>query len=298
MKSLSTALQDHLNTGTTTLCLCWRIETVAGDVIGFTEHDEDLTFNSTTYEALSAFRPSQIAQSLGLSVDNTEAVGAVSSDNFSEQDIIDGVYDKAEFQLILVNWQDVSERTILMAGTIGEIKREKTQFNIELRSLADQLSQVTGRTYSRYCDVELGSTRCGKDVSGAAYTGTGTITAIDATGRFITLSGIGSYSDGWFTFGKITFTSGDLDTRIFDIKKHTVTGSTVVVELWRKPSRLPAVGDTTSVRAGCDKLFATCRDKFSNGVNHQGFYLMPGQDKVAQYVNQGEGGMDGGSLFN
>lgn len=298
MKTFSTPFQAHLDSGTTTMCMCWRLERLDGTIIGFTEHDNDLTFDSVTYEALSAFRPSMIAQSLGLSVDNSEAVGAISSDNFAEQDIVDGVYDGAEFQMILVNWQDVSQRTIALAGTIGEIKRMKTEFNIELRSLVDKLSQVTGRTYSRYCDVDFGSTRCGIDATSATYTGTGAITQVDATGRFFILSGVDTYADDWFTYGKVMMTSGDLNTRVFDIKKHTLVDGVVTIELWRRPSQLPSVADTVSIVAGCDKLFATCRDKFNNAINHQGFYLMPGQDRLAQYVNQGEGGMDGGSLFN
>ena len=44
MKSLSPALAAHLATGTTTLAYCWRVTRRDGTVLGFTEHDRDLTY--------------------------------------------------------------------------------------------------------------------------------------------------------------------------------------------------------------------------------------------------------------
>ena len=58
------------------------------------------------------------------------------------------------------------------------------------------------------------------------------------------------------------------------------------------------VGDTVRLTPGCDKSFATCRDKFSNGVNFQGFPHMPGTDDLLQVVEAGAPKrFDGGSLF-
>ena len=39
MKTLSPALQAHLDSGATTLAWCWRIERADGVVFGFTDHD-------------------------------------------------------------------------------------------------------------------------------------------------------------------------------------------------------------------------------------------------------------------
>ena len=41
-----------------------------------------------------------------------------------------------------------------------------------------------------------------------------------------------------------------------------------------------AIGDAYSVHAGCDKLLATCRDKFSNVINFRGFPHVPGLDRM------------------
>ena len=58
-----------------------------------------------------------------------------------------------------------------------------------------------------------------------------------------------------------------------------------------------AAGDTFVVTAGCDKRFATCRDRFDNVVNFRGFPHIPGNDFVMRYAVPGEPGNDGGSLL-
>ena len=49
-----------------------------------------------------------------------------------------------------------------------------------------------------------------------------------------------------------------------------------------------AAGDAFTLRAGCDKQFATCRAKFANAVNFRGFPHMPGDDFVLSYATQGD----------
>ena len=57
MKQLSPSLQSHLDTGATTLAWCWRVTRGDGAVLGFTDHDRDLTFDGTTFEAATGFTP-------------------------------------------------------------------------------------------------------------------------------------------------------------------------------------------------------------------------------------------------
>ena len=54
-----------------------------------------------------------------------------------------------------------------------------------------------------------------------------------------------------------------------------------------------AVGDTFVVTAGCDKRFATCRDRFNNAANFRGFPHIPGNDFIIRIPNAGEPGNDG-----
>ena len=42
------ALQAHLDSGTTTLCHCWRVTLKSVRQLGFTDHDVALDFDGTT----------------------------------------------------------------------------------------------------------------------------------------------------------------------------------------------------------------------------------------------------------
>ena len=44
-------LQAHLDSGATTLCTCWRVIRNDGSPLGSTDHDRDLEFDGTTFEA-------------------------------------------------------------------------------------------------------------------------------------------------------------------------------------------------------------------------------------------------------
>jgi uncharacterized phage protein (TIGR02218 family) len=44
-------------------------------------------------------------------------------------------------------------------------------------------------------------------------------------------------------------------------------------------------GDLYSITPGCDRAFATCRDRFHNQVNFRGEHLLPGTDQIMLYPN-------------
>ena len=68
------------------------------------------------------------------------------------------------------------------------------------------------------------------------------------------------------------------------------------MELWLQMPKVISPNDSFIVTAGCDKVFETCRGKFSNGVNFQGFPHMPGNDFVAFYPNRNDGNNDGSPI--
>ena len=78
VKTLSLGLQAHLDGRATKMCYCWKLTRTDGVVQGFTDHDNPLSFDSVTYIAYAGFTATQVAQSLGLAVDNLEVEGALS----------------------------------------------------------------------------------------------------------------------------------------------------------------------------------------------------------------------------
>ncbi len=294
MKTLPTGLRESLDSGATTLCRCWRLKRADGAVLGFTDHDEDVSFDGVTYRAASGLTASAIDQSLGLNVDGLEVQGALMDEALTEDDLAAGLFDNARITVFLVDWRNVDERVILFAGSIGEVSRGETHFAAEIRGLAHALNQPRGRLFQRACDAVLGDARCGVDIDADAYRGTGTVTHVSDR-RSFRASGLESFAADWFTRGRLAWESGANAGSVMEVKVHDLTAGGAVVELWEPMVAEIAVGDTFAVTAGCDKTWKTCRERFGNGVNFRGFPFMPGNDWVTSYPNRGEGN-DGGKL--
>lgn len=286
MKTLPPGLAAHLASGTTTLAWCWRLTRRDGTRQGFTDHDRDIVFDGTTFEAAAGFTASEIKDAVGLSVDNLEVESALSSEGLSEQDLAAGLYDDARVEIFRVNWQAPEERVLMRSGSLGEVRRAGIAFAAEVRGLAHYLQQPKGRLFQFGCDADLGDQRCGINLNSPAYRGTGTIDSVASARRF-TAAGLGAFADGWFTRGLATFTSGANNGRAVEIKRHTFSDGMVTLELWQEPGEMLAVSDTFTVTAGCDKQLQTCRAKFANVVNFRGFPHMPGNDFVTSFARPG-----------
>ena len=294
MKSLSPALQSHLDDGTTTLSWCWRISRSDGVALGFTDHDRALTFDGTDFEPESGFAASEIRAGSDLAVDAQDATGVLTSDRITETDILDGRWDNAAVELWRVNWADTSQRVLLRRGAVGQIRRGRMAFVAEVRSLAHVLGQTVGRTFQAGCDACLGDARCGIDLENAIYKGMGVITDLLRDRAFMA-SGLAGFDPGWFTSGTLTWTSGANTGRVTEVLAHGLDGSIATLTLLEAPVRTIAEGDGFIARAGCDKRIATCSAKFANTANFRGFPNIPGQDAVLRYASQ-DGGHEGNVL--
>lgn len=294
MKSLSPELQAHLDSGATTLCTCWKLTRRDGLVLGFTDHDRALSFDGVAFEAVSGMTATAMETTAGLSVDNLDVLGALTSGRLSEADLAAGLFDDAEVEIWRVNWQAPAQRVLLRKGHLGEVSRGRGEFRAEVRGLAHRLNQPVGRIYQYTCDAEIGDVRCGVDLTAPAFRGTGTVTALrDA--RILEAAGLDGYAAGWFTAGLLTVSDGPNAGLALEVRRHWREDAATLLEVWQAlPAGLdPGTGVTVS--AGCDKSFATCKAKFANHLNFRGFHLMPGNDFVTSYPRRGEG-HGGGAL--
>lgn len=285
MKSLSPAFQAHLDSGATTLCWCWRVTRRTGEKLGFTDHDRDLVFDGTTFEAATGFTASDIRSSIGLSVDDLEVESALISSRLSEAALSAGDFDAATVENFRVNWNDPAQRVLMRQGALGEVRRTGTAFRAEVRGLAHQLQQPKGRLFQYACDAELGDTRCGVNANTAANRGTGTISSTTGD-RSFAVSGLAAFAAGWFTRGLLTMTSGANVGRASEVKRHSVSKNIVRIELWQSLGATPVAGGSFIITAGCDKQLATCRDKFGNTTNYRGFPHMPGNDFLSNPIGE------------
>ena len=295
MRVVPPALQAKLDSGATTLCRCYVMRRADGVMLGFTDHDEDIDIGGTLCRAGTGLSASEVTTRLGMAIDGTEVVGALSDDALTEDDLAAGRYDGASVETWLVDWSEPVLRVLLSKDSLGEVRRESQAFSAELRSAMARLNMETGRLYTATCSADLGDARCTVALGGPTLTGSGIVVALQGASTFAA-SGLGSYADGWFTAGKLTFTSGANDGHAVEVKSHRAAGGVVTITLWQAAPQPIAPGDTFTVSAGCDKRFATCRDRFSNALNFRGFPHIPGNDFVMRYPNQGEPGNTGGSL--
>ncbi len=286
MKTLSPALSAHLASGATTLAWCWRLTRADGSRLGFTDHDRDLAFGDTTFEAASGFTASEIKDSLGLATDNLDVDGALSSATLDEIDLAAGIYDGARVEIWRVNWADPAQRVLMRSGSLGEVSRSGAAFTAEIRGLAQELQQPKGRLYQYACDADLGDARCGIDLTNPTYHATGIVIAAPST-RFLTAELPDAFDEDWFSRGRLTVTSGANAGRSQEIRRHVNSGNAATFELWQRFARPISVGDAIAVMAGCDKHFATCRAKFNNTVNFRGFPHIPGSDALSAIAKPG-----------
>lgn len=291
MRGVSAELQARLETGTTFMCRCWLLKRRDGTEFGFTDHDQDLSFDNIEFKAGSGLDTSVMEASTGLSVDNGQAVGALSDVGLTEAEIMGGKYDGAEVWQWQVDWQKSELRILLFRGFLGEIRRGKAAFEAELRGIAEVLNQPLGRSYLRECDRVLGDAKCRVDTDDPAFSAE--VSVLDMTAdREFSFSGLGGFPDGWFADGVIRWTSGANAGALSLIKLDNGGGLLETAEEIRLDVQ---IGDTAQVIAGCDKRGEMCRVKFDNFMNFRGFPHMPGEDWVTAHPASGEA-HDGGSL--
>ena len=295
MRIIPSALQTKLSSGATTLCRCWILTRRDGVIQGFTDHDRDVMLNDVMCRADTGFAGSEAVARLGLSVDGIEVSGVLSDGSLNEDALAAGRYDVAQVDMYIADWSEPSLHVLMSRGHIGEVRREGRAFAAEMRGLADALNTETGRLYTPTCAADVGDARCGVAIDDPLYRGEGAVSALNGVSVFAA-SGLSGFDEGWFTGGRLSFTSGANDGDAMEVKRHRVQDCLVIIELWQTMAHAVAPGDVFAVTAGCDKRFATCRDRFDNVLNFRGFPHIPGNDFLMRYASDGEPGHNGQSL--
>ena len=279
-------LSARLAAGEGRVATCWRLERRDGVVLGFTDHDRDLTFDGVVFRASSGLRPFALERSTGGSTDTSQAAGALSASAITEADILAGKYRGAEIVQWLVDWSDPAVRFIQMRAHVGEVRQGNGGFEAELLSLSDAFNTPVGRSYLKTCDVEFGSAKCSVDTDDPAWRTNGTVGGVEDRKSFL-FDDAGGFAEGWFENGVLTWTSGANQGETMRIAGDTGAGQERRIELRLETPFPIGAGDGFELVAGCDKRFETCRDRFSNSANFRGFPHIPGPDWVMVYPRAG-----------
>ena len=285
MSTLS-AFYNELDTNSALgMALCWEINRTDGTSLFFTNHDENVTASydsvEKTFTPVSSFSGSAVKEREGTTVDNMSLV-VLTSDDITEQDLLAGKYEEAEIIVYAVQWDQLANGLhILKRGYLGQVASKGAEFEVEVRGVTYKLQQNTGRLYTLECDANLGDSRCKVNVD-SYYTVSTTVESVTSSRQFtVALTGEAAT---YFQYGKCTFTSGNNSGRALEILGHTVSGSDTIILLENAPYAIQ-VGDGVTLTAGCDKSATTCKAKFGNLLNFQGFPFIPTEDKALQTPN-------------
>ena len=280
--ALSESLAAHLASGATTVCRCWALVRTDGAVFGFTDHDRPLSFEGIVFRADTGLTARALQQTTGLSVDNTEALGALSDASLTEEDILAGRYDNAEVRAWLVNWARVADRVLQFRGTVGEVTRAGGAFEAELRGLTEALNQPQGRVYQKQCAAILGDGSCRFDLATPGYA-TERAVEVAEDRRVFRFTAFPGFDDRWFERGRFRVLSGRAEGLVGVVKNDRATAGGRRIELWEAIALPVRPGDMVRIEAGCDKRADTCRLKFQNFLNFRGFPDIPGEDWLMSY---------------
>jgi uncharacterized phage protein (TIGR02218 family) len=275
MKNISNELKEHLAQDETTLATCWKVTRRDGAIMGFTSHDVTLEIDSLPYLAQTGISPTAVQTNSSFAVDNLEVEGMLSSEAIAEADINAGLYDFAELEIFMVNYEDLSMGKLqLRRGWIGEITYGKNHFIAEIRGLTQKLSQRIGNVFTPQCRAVFSDAKCGVDE--VDYKISAAVTSAES--RQVFASASLSQNAGYFNFGKVKFISGNNDGLQMEVKDFANSRVELVLPL---PYEIAAL-DEFEIIAGCDKNFDSCVSKFDNAPNFRGEPHVPGQDKILE----------------
>ncbi len=266
---------DWLAPELTSIAFCWRLARRDGVTLGFTSHDQDIWRDGLRYRAAPGMVPSSVERTTSLEPDSVDLAGILTSDAITDADLSAGRWDDARLTLFVIDWsQNEGEAVHLIAGTLGAVQMAGGRFEVELRGPSSVLEAPVTELTSPDCRAKLGDQRCRVDMAGRSVTMIVTASA----GRTLTIAS--PLTEGSFAYGELRWLSGanaGLSTTIARNGGLTVT----LAEL---PALAVVAGDLAVLYEGCDRRFATCRDRFSNTLNFRGEPHLPGNDLLTRYV--------------
>ncbi len=266
------------------LVTCWRITRIDSIIIRVTDSEIPITlFQDTatpeTFAAASGFTASAKQRESNLKPQNLSAIGVLDADAITNDDLRAGFYNGATVDELIVDSKYPWAGVFITNGyRIEKVAYTGLNWQVELVGIAGLLRREVGELYVRPCRYDLADARCGADIS--AMTQDAQTVDVVLTQRKSFESSVVGEPDGFFTFGRLIWTLGANVGVISEVASFVATDG--VIE-FRIPTPFDfAVSDEFTIEPGCDKLLATCKDKFDILINFGGFPFVPGTDRAVQ----------------
>ena len=258
-----------------TSAYAWRIERCDGVTLGFVSHDRDLVIDDLLHRASPGMKPSTIALSDTLDIDNAEVEGVMSADAFTDDDLAAGRWNGARLTISLIDWERPNQAAVhLITGEFGEITRYGDAFRVEILGGASVLDGPLNQVTSPTCRAVFGDKLC--KISLARHQVEAVVTA--SSGQMIEFAGLAG-SAANYGFGQLRWQDG----RKCGLSQTIARGEGDKLWLVDDPVGAVQAGDRALLTVGCDKNFSTCRDRFGNSINFRGEPHLPGNDLLTRY---------------
>ena len=251
-----------------------------GTVLAYTTYDRDIEFkpiNRTVPLVYSSKGPYPIIQGYsskpGTKVDALKLELWTLYTNIIEGAAVlagaaDGLFDTAIVQherVYMPTPGDVSAGSVpIFLGICGQITElDNVHLAVEVNDYRHKMNiEMPYRVFQPQCGWPLYGPGCG--LSRSAFAVNGIIGSGSASTVFNTNL---TNPDNYFSEGTIQFQTGILAGASRSIRLSLATGQLL---LYLPFASIPAPGDLFVAYPGCDKTFATCVSKFSNGINFAG----------------------------
>jgi len=271
MRTISANLKNDFIAGYRTVII--KMTLTSGSTYGYTDLDSAITIDGQLYTPAPGLKRTNLTATTDSQVSNQE-FGSAWVDA-PESDLLAGKFDNADIEVAFCSWKNPAYgRLIVDKGRLGVIQWTADGFRADMQSHMRQLTKNINfvftascrhQLFSQFDTVHIGACTLNK----ASYTWTGSVATITSQRTKFTTSGL-SQANGVCTNGILTWTSGSNNGLSYEVKAHTVTGTTSV-EFFLPTIADIVIGNTFSITAGCDKTLATCKAKFNNVVNFGGF---------------------------
>jgi uncharacterized phage protein (TIGR02218 family) len=264
------ANNQRLSDGTIAELVTLRLHN--GNTVRWTTADLNLTHQGNSYPA-TAFNSerSRCSTRVGIEVDEVtlslyptaeQRLNGLLLPEFTNQ----GGFDNAWLTLIRSH---ADYAVHLFEGLITDAKADRTVIELTASTATVLLNlDMPRNVYTAGCLHSLFDQGCG--LSKASYKKSSSV-ADGSTQRLINTAL--TDPDNYYELGTLSFTSGLNKGLTRTIKAHTLTQGQITLSM--PLPNVPAVGDSFELYPGCNKLFATCSEKFNNSAQYRGFPYMP-----------------------
>ena len=257
----------------THIAWCWIIERRDGAGLALTSLDQPLTIDGIDYVSSPGLVPKSLRLESGLDPDDFEVSGSLTADGLTRQDMAAGHWDGAVAKFFAIDWTDPEGGRIdFFEGELGEVRTGDAGYSVAIRGPAARLNVAASPQTSPLCRARFGDRHCRVDLAGRKQDNR----VMGQSGAELTLA---SPVTGDFLFGQVRIIDGDLR----GFRSPILAVSQTVLTLRDVPALALASGTRVRLDQGCDKRFATCRDRFANARNFRGEPHLPGTDFLTRY---------------